>query len=67
MRALGNSLYDVILDPSGRRVTSCDDTCGTDEMADGQIRCSASFRGLVNHMSWPSDWNDRMLNFVKQH
>jgi predicted esterase len=67
MRALGNSLYDVILDPSGRRVTSCDDTCGTDEMADGQLGRGASFRGLINHMRWPSDWNGRMLNFLKLH
>jgi len=54
MRALGNILDDVILDPSGRRVTSCDDTCGTDEMADGRIGRGASLRGLVNHMRWPS-------------
>jgi len=67
MRALGNSFYDVILDPSERNITSCDDTCGTDEMADGQISRGASFRGLVNHMRWPADWNGRMLNFLKQH
>jgi len=64
---LGNSLDDVILDPSGRRVTSCDDTCGTDEMADGRIGRGASLRGLVNHMRWPSKWNGHLLSFLKQH
>ena len=40
VRALGGSIEDVIIDSSGLRVTSCDDSCGTDEMADGKSRPS---------------------------
>jgi len=67
MRALGNRLDDVIVDASGRRVASCDDACGTDEMADGQISRGAALRGLLNHLRWPSQWNEQMLSFLKQH
>ena len=37
VRALGGSLEDVIIDSSELQVHSCDDSCGIDEMADGQI------------------------------
>jgi pimeloyl-ACP methyl ester carboxylesterase len=67
VRALGGSIEDVIVDSSGIRVPACDDSCGTDEMADGQIGTVASFRGLARHMRWPARWNDRMLNFLRLH
>src|SRR5208283_5200065 len=67
VRAFGGSVEDVIIDSSGLRVPSCDDSCGTDEMADGQIGTVASFRGLARHVRWPPQWNDRMLDFLRQH
>lgn len=63
----GGSIEDVIVDSSGSRVPSCDDSCGTDEMADGQIGTVASFRGLARHMRWPARWNERMLDFLRRH
>ena len=67
VRAFGGSIEDVIVDSSGSRVPSCDDSCGTDEMADGQIGTVASFRGLARHMRWPARWNERMLDFLRRH
>ena len=67
VRALGGSIEDVIVDSSGIRVPACDDSCGTDEMADGQIGTVASFRGLARHMRWPTRWNEWMLNFLRRH
>jgi len=67
VRALGGNVEDVIIDSSGLRVPSCDDSCGTDEMADGQIGTVASFRGLARHMRWPTQWNEWMLDFLRQH
>ncbi len=65
--AIGASLDDVILDPDGKRVTACDDTCGTDPMANGAIGVSGSARGLKHHVRWPSESNSMMLDFLKQH
>jgi len=67
MRAMGGSIEDVILDPSGTSVTSCDEACGTDEMADGQVSRRAAFRGFVHHIRWPVARNKDMLDFLKQH
>jgi len=67
VRALGGGVEDVIVDSSGMRVSLCDDSCGTDEMANGQIGTVASFRGLARHMRWPTQWNDRMLTFLRDH
>ena len=67
VRALGGSIEDVIVDSSGIRVPACDDSCGTDEMADGQIGTVASFRGLARDMRWPTRWNEWMLNFLRRH
>ncbi len=67
VRALGGSIEDVIIDSSDVRVSRCDDACGTDEMANGQIGTVASLRGLAHHMRWPAQWNERMLNFLRLH
>jgi pimeloyl-ACP methyl ester carboxylesterase len=67
VRALGGRVEDVIIDSSGRRVPSCDDSCGTDAMAVGQIGAVAGLRGIARHMRWPARWNERMLNFLRQH
>ncbi len=67
VRALGGSVEDVIIDTSGKRVYMCDNSCGTDEMANGQIGAIASLRGLSHHMHWPSNWNAQMLTFLKDH
>jgi hypothetical protein len=67
LRAIGDSVDDVILDPAGNQVNSCDDTCGTDEMANGKVSALASLRGAGHHLHWPSAWNDKMLSFLKEH
>jgi len=67
VRALGGSIEDVIIDSSGLRVSACDDSCGTDEMADGQVGTVAGLRGMTRHMQWPTQWNELMLNFLKRH
>ena len=67
VRALGGSIEDVIVNSEGQQVASCDDSCGTDEMANGRIGTVASFRGLTRHMRWPAQWNEQMLNFLKEH
>jgi poly(3-hydroxybutyrate) depolymerase len=67
VRALGGSVEDVIIDSSGLQVSSCDDSCGTDKMGDGQIGTIAGLRGLARHMRWPAQWNESMLNFLRRH
>jgi len=67
VRAFGGSIEDVIIDSSGRRVSFCDDSCGTNEMAVGQIGTLAAFRGMTRHMRWPIQWNQRMLDFLRLH
>ncbi len=67
MRAIGVSLDDVILDPEGKPVTSCDDTCGTSPRAAGDVGAGGTFRGILHHMQWPKASNSRMLEFMKQH
>lgn len=67
MHALGNVVDDVIVDSSGNQVTSCDNRCGTDETALGQVSSLGGLRGAARHLRWPTDWNDRMLAFLKEH
>jgi pimeloyl-ACP methyl ester carboxylesterase len=67
VRAFGGNIEDVIVDSSGRRVAACDDACGTDEMAVGQIGTAAALRGMMRHMRWPARWNEQMLNFLRLH
>ncbi len=67
MRSIGIALDDVLLDPDGQPVTACDDTCGTSPMAAGEIGASGTLRGLKHHLSWPTDSNARMFEFMKQH
>jgi predicted esterase len=67
MAAIGTNLDDVILDSSGSQVTACDDTCGTSSFAGGNIGAGGKFRGFIHHVRWPSNWNAKMLEFLKQH
>jgi predicted esterase len=67
VRALGGSIDDVITDSRGLRVASCDDSCGTDEMAGGEIGTVAGLRGMARHSRWPDQWNELMLNFLRLH
>jgi hypothetical protein len=67
MRSIGVSLDDVILDPDGKPVTACDDTCGTSPMGAGDIGASGSWRGLLHHVRWPSASNPQIFEFMKQH
>jgi predicted esterase len=67
MRSIGVTLDDVILDPDGKPVTACDDTCGTSPMGAGDIGASGSWRGLLHHVRWPSASNPQIFEFMKQH
>jgi predicted esterase len=67
VQALGTTLDDVILDSSGNEVNACDDSCGTSAFAGGEIGFGGKFRGFIHHVGWPSKWNARMLEFLKQH
>lgn len=67
MSTLGDSIDDIILDPSDKQVTSCDDTCGTDENGNGSVTSFGSLRGAAHHLRWPADWNTSMLAFLKEH
>jgi predicted esterase len=67
MRSLGVSLDDVILDPSGKPVTACDQSCGTSPMATGEVGTSGTLRGVLHHVQWPSPSNPRMFEFMRQH
>jgi predicted esterase len=67
MTAIGANLEDVILDSSDNRVTACDESCGTNASAGGDIGAGGKFRGFIHHAHWPSSWNGKMLEFLKQH
>ena len=67
LKALGNKIDDVIIDPDGNRVNQCDAACGTNPNAAGQISASGSFLGFKHHVVWPRAWNDKMLQFMKDH
>ncbi|MHB8381443.1 MAG: alpha/beta hydrolase family protein [Candidatus Binataceae bacterium] len=67
VRKMGGSIDDVILDASGARVTSCDDSCGTNKMGNDRVENFGALRGFIHHVSWPKGWNENMLAFLKQH
>jgi predicted esterase len=68
LRSIGVSLDDRILDPEGKPLGACDDSCGTSPMAGGsELGVRAAVRGARNHLRWPSAWNTRMFEFMKQH
>jgi predicted esterase len=67
VRSIGVSLDDVILDPDGKQVSACDDSCGTSPMAAGDVGTGGTLRGISHHMRWPSAWNAKMFEFLKQH
>jgi predicted esterase len=67
VRAIGISLDDVILDPAGKPVTACDDSCGTSPMAAGGIGAGGTLRGVLHHVQWPAASNPQMFEFMKEH
>ncbi|MFZ0887744.1 MAG: PHB depolymerase family esterase [Candidatus Binataceae bacterium] len=67
LRAIGGRLEDVVIDQSGKRAGGCDPRCGTDPMGGGEIGFLNELRGLKNHLFWPRNWNDRMLDFLRSH
>jgi pimeloyl-ACP methyl ester carboxylesterase len=67
MSRLKANLEDVIIDSSGEPVKSCDDSCGTDPMADGGIGLGGRIRGFFHHVVWPRGFNGRMLDFLRRH
>ncbi len=67
MHDLGDRVDDVIVDSAGNQIGSCDNACGTDAMGNGQVGSLGSLRGAARHLRWPSDFNDKMLTFLKEH
>jgi predicted esterase len=67
VRSIGLTLDDVILDPEGKPVSACDDSCGTSPAATGDVGAGGTVRGIAHHVRWPSAYNARMLEFMKQH
>ncbi len=64
MRSIGISLDDVILDPDGKPVSACDQSCGTSPMAAGEVGTSGTLRGVLHHVRWPSASNPRLFEFA---
>lgn len=67
MRALKVRLEDVIIDSSAEPVKACDDSCGTDPKAGGDIGLDGEIRGFFHHIFWPRSLNPRMLDFLRRH
>lgn len=67
MRAISVSLDDVILNTDGKPLGVCDNTCGTNPMADGQMGARATWCGIAHHLRWPSSFNPQMFEFLKNH
>jgi predicted esterase len=67
IRAIGVSLDDVILDAESKPVTACDDSCGTDSMANGEVGTIGAVRGIGHHLRWPVAVNPQLFEFMKQH
>jgi len=69
LNAAGISVDDVILDNHHGRVHSCTDSCGTDPRAPEKSTATTmgSIIGLGNHMRWPREWTNTMLDFFRQH
>ncbi|HUA32653.1 MAG TPA: PHB depolymerase family esterase [Candidatus Binataceae bacterium] len=67
IKALGNQIDDIIVNPEGIRVQQCDPLCGTNPDGGGDISTSGSMLGFKHHLAWPRTWNDRMFDFMKNH
>ncbi|HVN63502.1 MAG TPA: hypothetical protein VMT58_02605, partial [Candidatus Binataceae bacterium] len=63
----GANFDDVIIDASNNRVTACEESCGTNPDAGGDISSLEFIRGVKNHFFWPDEWTGRMLDFLKKH
>ena len=67
MRSIGVSLDDVILDPEGKPVSGCDESCGSSPMATGEVGVGGTVRGILHHVRWPTASNSQLFEFMKAH
>ncbi|HYL59763.1 MAG TPA: hypothetical protein VEU51_12910, partial [Candidatus Acidoferrales bacterium] len=63
------SVDDVILDWYRRRVSVCNDSCGTDPNGEMGLIANpiGATAGALNHARWPMEWTPAMLEFFRQH
>lgn len=67
---------DVIIDNTLAQVGACDDSCGTNPLADyGGVQDPSGYfvnapgytLGLVNHLRWPTSWTSEMFAYLRAH
>jgi poly(3-hydroxybutyrate) depolymerase len=68
LRAGGVKVRDVIIDSSGRRVSTCIDACGTNPNGGLSLlhHPESYFLGLMHHGRWPVGWNRYLLDFMRR-
>jgi predicted esterase len=68
LRAAGVNVCNVIIDSSGRRVTTCAGFCGLDPNAGlSLLRNPLGYcLGLYHHARWPQGWDRYMLDFLRR-
>lgn len=69
LNAAGVVVDDVLVDNHHERVHSCDDSCGTDPKAPmkSTATVAGSLIGFGNHVRWPKEWMNAILDFFRQH
>jgi poly(3-hydroxybutyrate) depolymerase len=69
LTSAGVSVDDVILDWRRRRVSFCNDWCGTDPNGQSDLIANpiGATAGGLNHARWPMEWTPAMLEFFRQH
>jgi hypothetical protein len=61
---------DVIIDDNQNQVTTCDPKCGTNpdaDLAPTAQDTNGFTEGSMNHTRWPSNWTEKMLQFMAAH
>jgi dienelactone hydrolase len=68
LRAVGVKVRDVIIDASGRRVSTCIAYCGANPAGDLSIlhHPLGYYLGLRHHDRWPAEWNRYLLDFLRR-
>jgi len=68
LRAAGVNLRDVIIDSSGKRVSACSASCGTDPNGGLSLlqHPAGAYLGLRHHDRWPAGWNRYLLDFMRR-
>ena len=65
LAAVGTPVQDTKIDSSQNAVSSCNSACGTNP--DGGGPGSNNIAGTLNHLRWPTQWTDDILNYFALH